>query len=43
MDITEATANTNIGGSQGGSGGLTGFLRMRKLKMKLWKLKTNKG
>jgi len=39
MDITEATVNTNIGGS----GVLIGFLRVRKLKMKLWKLKTNKG
>jgi len=39
-DITEATVNTNIGGS---GACLTGILRVRKLKMKLWKLKTNKG
>merc|ERR1712109_34825 len=37
--ITEVTVNTtNLGGAC-----LTGILRMRKLKTKLWKLKTNKG
>ena len=37
-DITEATVNTLLGGAC-----LTGILRMRELKTKLWKLKTNKG
>ena len=36
-DILEATVNTILGAC------LTGILRMRKLKTKLWKLKTNKG
>jgi len=39
-DITEATVNTNLGGI---GAWLTGILRVRKLKTKLWKLKTNKG
>jgi len=37
-DITEATVNTLLGGAC-----LTGILRVRELKTKLWKLKTNKG
>merc|ERR1712109_424273 len=38
--ITEVTVNTTnlLGGAC-----LTGILRLRKLKTKLWKLKTNKG
>ena len=36
-DILEATVNTILGAC------LTGILRVRKLKTKLWKLKTNKG
>ena len=36
-DIPEATVNTVLGAC------LTGILRVRKLKTKLWKLKTNKG
>jgi len=34
----EATVNTLLGGAC-----LTGILRARELKTKLWKLKTNKG